>query len=65
MSFRQFFAFDSTAIRLFSEALKSVFAKYPTGDPEVPASCAAYDEMAETLTKKAETLLQKRDELPF
>jgi hypothetical protein len=44
--------------------LKSIFAKYPTSDPEFPASCE-YDEMVEKLTKKAEKLLQKREELPF
>jgi hypothetical protein len=46
--------------------LKSVFAKYPTDDPEFPASCE-YDQMTTKLTKKIEQLLQKRerDELPF
>jgi hypothetical protein len=44
--------------------LKSIFAKYPTDDPEFPASCE-YDDMVAKLTKKAERLLQKRDELPF
>ncbi|MDR0566333.1 MAG: DUF1896 domain-containing protein [Prevotellaceae bacterium] len=44
--------------------LKSIFAKYPTDDPEFTASCE-YDRMVEKLTKKIERLLQKRDELPF
>ena len=53
----------SIAIELRPQ-LKSVFAKYPTDDPEFTASCE-YDRMVEKLTKKAEKLLQKRDELPF
>jgi hypothetical protein len=44
--------------------LKSIFAKYPTDDPEFPASCE-YDQLLAKLTKKVEKLLQKRDELPF
>jgi hypothetical protein len=44
--------------------LKSIFAKYPTDDPEFPASCE-YDQLVAKLTKKTEKLLQKRDELPF
>jgi hypothetical protein len=44
--------------------LKSIFAKYPTDDPEFPASCE-YDQLVAKLTKKIEMLLQKRDELPF
>jgi hypothetical protein len=44
--------------------LESIFKKYPTDDPEFTASCA-YDDMVAKLTKKAEKLLEKRDELPF
>jgi hypothetical protein len=54
---------QSTAIELRPQ-LKSIFKKYPTDNPEFTASCE-YDEMVEKLTKKAEKLLQKRDELPF
>jgi hypothetical protein len=44
--------------------LKSIFAKYPTESLEFAASCE-YDEMVAKLTKKAEKLLQEREELPF
>jgi hypothetical protein len=44
--------------------LKSIFAKYPTNDPDFTAE-VEYDEMIEKLTKKIEKILQKRDELPF
>jgi hypothetical protein len=51
------------AIQLRSQ-LKSIFAKYPTNDPEFTAE-GAYDEMIEELTNEAKRLLEKMDELPF
>ena len=62
-STRKYEEVRSIAIEL-RPRLKNIFAKYPTGDPEFTASCE-YDRMVEQLTKKAEKLLQKRDELPF
>ncbi|MDR1897273.1 MAG: DUF1896 domain-containing protein [Prevotellaceae bacterium] len=44
--------------------LKSIFAKYPTNDPEFTAE-VEYDEMVEELTNEAKILLDKREELPF